>query len=391
MGATSLHRIYCGREPNWWQTLCAATQELIDGERSIALLPAAPTAATQSAHAQLLELTASPIDEPCLLLLTSGSTGHAKVVVLTRANLLAANRLANERLAQPGLGWVCALPPDHIGGFLPLFRSLANGNDPISSLNEEAKFDPIKFHDTIKSLDESMAVSLVWRQVKLFEQQNELARLCRFAAVLVGGGPADDSLVQVAADQGLNLIATYGMTETSGGVVWNGQALGDTDIEVDSPVGEVGVITVTGPTVGWGYLGSAGWNLPNRQHPAHRSFQTNDLGLIDSSGLLQVVGRVDDIVIINGHNVSLGAVETAIAQLPGVEEVGAFVCDQGSGERLFVATAPVGPAAPDLAQVRAHLSVTLGRGAHPAEVINLPSLPRGRSGKIDREELKAGL
>jgi O-succinylbenzoic acid--CoA ligase len=236
-----------------------------------------------------------------------------------------------------------------------------------------------------------MAVSLVWRQVQRIEQQKKLAELSCFEAVLVGGGPADSSLVQLAADLGLNLIATYGMTETCGGVVWNGQPLSDTNIAVDSAVGQVGVITVTGPTVGWGYLGSASWALSNRQHSGNRSFQTNDLGVIDSSGRLQIVGRTDDIAIINGHNVSLSAVEAAIAQLPGVEEVGAFVCDQGSGQRLFVAIAPAGPAAPDLAQVRAHLSVTLGRGAHPAEVINLPSLPRGQSGKIDREELKAGL
>lgn len=346
----------------------------------MALLPSRATKATYEAMSRLTQVEISPIEQPCLLLLTSGSTGKAKVTILSRENLLAASQLANDYLATPSLGWVCALPPDHIGGFLPVFRSLASGRQPVSCLDQGGSFDPKRFAAVTQEVVQPAAVSLVWRQIQKIADGGKLFELSRFTAVLVGGGPPDPLTQNLAGECGVNLIATYGMTESSGGIVWQGHPLDPTRIEIDAAVGQIGVISIIGPTVGWGYLDGAKFE--------NGRFVTNDLGFIDLSGRLQVVGRNDDVVIVNGYNVSIGAIETAIREMQGVEDVAAVALDRGTGTQLFVATSPAGDSAPDTAQVRAFLSVALGRGAHPAEVINMNELPRTSSGKVDRETLK---
>lgn len=381
MGAPSLRRISCGGDFDWWPALCRATDELINDEASLILLPGLTNRANKDACDKLDSLESSPIETPCLLTLTSGSTGTAKIVVLTRENLLAANHLANQRLASTDLTWICALPPDHIGGFLPVFRSLANGQEPISALTPKATFASEKLHQALDEIDAPTALSLVGRQLHQITQDGLTGKLMPLSAVLIGGGPVDAKVNERSQTSGVNLITTYGMTETCGGVVWAGMPLDQTRIKIDAELGQVGVITISGPTVGWGYLDS--------KHFKDQSFCTNDLGFQDEAGRLHLVGRNDDVVIINGYNVSLGAVERAILQMPGVSEAVALIKNEGSGNRLIVATAPAGPTAPDLSQVRAFLSVALGRAAHPSEVINLGQIPRTGLGKIDHAELLA--
>jgi O-succinylbenzoic acid--CoA ligase len=391
MSDIAFHKISCGGQPNWWPELLRSTQELIAGSASLLLTSPEVSDVTNKVVEPLIGLSNSPTAEASLFILTSGSTGSPKVVVLDRESLLTANQIANQRLGFAPR-WICALSPDHIGGFLPVFRSLANGHDPLLALTNEARFDV----DSLLSLARNenqlvpVALSLVWRQVNRLGRSRELQELANLAAVLVGGGPANEADAAAAETANLRLITTYGMTETCGGVVWNGRPLSGVNVEIElraaEPItqsGEIGVICISGPTVATGYLVDS-----KLQRFSNAKFVTSDLGSLDSNGELRVHGRKDDMAIINGYNVSLPAVSSALKDLPGVNDAIALARPEPDGDQLvaYIATESENP--PDLQVVRAFLARALGRGALPARVEIVRELPRTRNHKIDLGSLK---
>jgi fatty-acyl-CoA synthase len=115
---------------------------------------------------------------------------------------------------------------------------------------------------------------------------------------------------------------------------------------------------------------------------------TGDLGVLDRSGCLRVVGREDDMVVSGGENVYPGAVEDLLANHPDIAEVAVIgVPDDEFGQRLkaFVVTAP--GAALEADQVREYVRTTLSRYEVPKAVEFLDELPRTATGKILRREL----
>src|SRR5207247_1677436 len=113
------------------------------------------------------------------------------------------------------------------------------------------------------------------------------ADLSRFRAILVGGATVPPKLAERARAEGAKVIETYGLTESCGGVVYDGRALPGTEVRIDGDGG----IQLRGPTVMRGYFGDAqataeaftdgGWLRPG------------DAGWIDGEGRLRVAGRLD--------------------------------------------------------------------------------------------------
>jgi len=151
---------------------------------------------------------------------------------------------------------------------------------------------------------------------------------------------------------------------------------------VPLPAGTVGRIFVGNEMLFEGY---AGGSAPESRDGL---LATGDLGVMDDSGLLTVVGREDDMVISGGENVFPSAVEDLLAELPGVREVAVVgVPDASFGQRLaaFVVCHPSAALSAD--DVRDHVRRLGARFAVPRDVHFVADLPRTATGKVIKREL----
>ena len=116
-------------------------------------------------------------------------------------------------------------------------------------------------------------------------------------AVLVGGAHLELELKKKAQDLGITVITTYGMSETSGGVVYDGKALDGVSIQIIDKR-----IALKGPQIAYGYL-EGGFPIQDGW------FITSDLGFIQDGDLV-VEARADDQIISGGEKISLSAIES---------------------------------------------------------------------------------
>ena len=307
-------------------------------------------------------------DEVCLIVPTSGSTGVPKGVMLTAACLTASASAALERLGGPG-SWLLALPVTHIGGLQVLLRSLLTSGEPAVGEVDDVALPPGRRY-----------VSLVPTQLRRLLAASSPA-LPTFDAVLLGGAAAPPALLRQARDAGVRVVTTYGMSETSGGCVYDGTPLPG----VTASVGVDGRICLTGDLVGRGYRLRPDLTA---QAFAGRTFITGDVGRLDGDRLV-VEGRADDLVVTGGEKVAPLAVEAALADHPGVAEVAVVgVPDEDWGQRVVAFVVP-GGAGISLEQARAHVAARVSRVAAPRELRLVEALPLVPSGKIDRAALVA--
>ncbi|MBC7267834.1 MAG: long-chain fatty acid--CoA ligase, partial [Streptomyces sp.] len=130
-------------------------------------------------------------------------------------------------------------------------------------------------------------------------------------------------------------------------------------------------------------------DLDARYRTADGWVRTGDLGLIGDDGTLRIVGRLKDVVIRGGANISPAEVETELATHPLVRDV---VCvgvpDPVMGERLAACVVARG-AAPTLADLSSHLTARgLERRKHPERLLVVDELPLTPAGKPDRAGLR---
>lgn len=323
-------------------------------------------------------------DDTALVAATSGSTGAPRGVLVTRANLRSAVEAAWEHL--PGLReccWVLALPVTSIGGFGAIVRATLAGTalHPLPSVGGAAPFRV----DDLLSLDvtEPFAISIVPTQLAvILESPAGTEWLSRATTVLVGAAATPEALAARARERGICLVTTYGMTETTGGCVYDGVPLPGVRIELVDD----GRIDVIGRQVAAGYRG-----LPEETAesfagiaPARR-FRTADHGEWHD-GHLHITGRIDDVVTVHGVNVALGAVESVVRSELGVRDAAVVaVPDDRQGHRLIAFVVMSDPAG--LAAIAPLVVERLGGAARP-EVITVDALPMLPSGKIDRLALR---
>lgn len=262
-----------------------------------------------------------PVDPGLLIASTSGSTGTPKGAMLTRDNLLASIE-ATEAFAQqnfqakPG-PWLLALPAHHIAGLQVLLRSLHAGFTPLASKNllNGSSFSASGFmHDAQTLRDtypkEDLYVSLVPTQLeRILADERGSSALGIFSMVLVGGAAARDSAVEQARAAGVNIVTTYGSSETSGGAVYNNRALPGVHLSIDSPDAKgIGNVVISGPMVSPGYRNIAS----GRTFPTPGTFITSDLGSLDEEGNLSLLGRADGAINTGGYKVLPEEVEQVL-------------------------------------------------------------------------------
>jgi o-succinylbenzoate---CoA ligase len=203
-------------------------------------------------------------------------------------------------------------------------------------------------------------------------------------AVLVGGSALDPLLRSRAEQAGITVVASYGMTETCGGCVYDGLPLDGVSVSVEPATQRIRIASVTNFS---SYrlrpdLTSATLN--------EGTLITQDRGRWSSDGRLQILGRVDDHVITGGVNVDLAELERACTSWPGLagaELVVIAVPDVRWGHKIVAVTNGSG----STAELRSYLEGRLPRHAAPRELVHVGALPRTAAGKIDRLRLSADL
>lgn len=295
-------------------------------------------------------------DGDALVMVTSGTSGSPKAVVLTRDAVDAAGRLTAAGCgADEHSVWLACLPLHHIGGFGVVARALVTGARPI--LQAGIDVDGVRAALAAGATHTSLVPAALDRvPVEAFER------------VLLGGS-------QIPPDRPANCIASYGMTESGGGVVYDGRPLPGVEVRVD----EDGELLLRSPTLLRCYrdgrvpLDAEGW------------YPTGDLGRIDD-GVLTVHGRADDVIVTGGEKVWPGPVEELLRTHPQVADVAVVARpDDRWGQRV---TAVVVPATagevPSLGALRELVKAALPAYAAPHSIEVVDALPRTSLGKVRR-------
>lgn len=351
------------------------------GGRGPALLPL-PTGGTRGAVLAAMD-PAQPLerDDVALVVPTSGSTGEPKGVLLTADALHASARATHDRLGGPGQ-WVLALPASSIAGLTVIVRSLLARTKP-EVVDLYGGFSAAAFAAATTRLARGVRHYTALVPTQLRRLLDAGVDLSTYDAILVGGAALSPALHARAAAAGVRIVTTYGMSETCGGCVYDGQPLAGVTVDL-RPDGRV---VLGGPTVFAGYRLRPDLTAEALVDGRH---VTQDLGRWDDDGRLEVLGRADDVVISGGVNVPAAMVERVLAGHPGVA-----VCavvgrpDLEWGERVVAVVQPTDwSAVPSLDDLRAYAGDLLAPAALPRQVVVLGQLPTLPSGKPDKAAVR---
>ena len=339
-----------------------------------------------------------------LLLFTSGTTGRPKVVRLTLSNLCASAVASAFRLGvTPTDRWLGCLPLHHMGGLAPVFRSAWYG----TTLVLQGSFETERTEALIESQGIT-GVSLVPTQLKRLLDAG-WSPPDRLRTVLLGGAPADASLLSRALDADVPVCPTYGLTETASQVatalpstvrehpnsvgqplLWTDVTILDDDTQVDS--GERGEVIVDGPTVAPGYLDDQATEAAFGEHGLH----TGDLGVRDADGRLRILGRIDDVINTGGELVVPAEVVSVLESHPGILEAAVVGLDDPEwGERVAALIVPTVTGSRsdttglDVDTLLDHCREQLAAYKLPKTVVTADRIPRTDSGTVDRDAVAA--
>lgn len=355
--------------------------------------PVVPYAASSTAPALPPHDVTDLPDGLAVVVGTSGSTGSPKLAMLTADALRAAAGATHERLGGAGQ-WLLALPAHHVAGLQVLLRSLDAGTMPVVMDLTEG-FTPAAFCDTVARLEAGVRryTSLVPTQLlRVLDHPGGEDALRALDAVLVGGAALPPLLRVRAVAADVPVVATYGLSETAGGCVYDGLPLGCTRVGLDTD----GRISLGGATLARGYLGDPARTAAAFATDADgiRWFRTDDVGHVGDDGRLHVDGRLDDLVNSGGLKVAPRLVEEAIAEhLPEVADVVVVGTPhpewgQAVSALLVLRSDAVGPA-PTVGVLRARLRGILPAHALPVRVLVADAVPLAGPGKPDRRAVAA--
>ena len=288
---------------------------------------------------------------------TSGTTGAPKEIFLSSHALISSARASNAFVgAKPGDTWSLLLPLTHVAAVNVFVRAFELGTIPVDLRNHSGKYPRVNFTAIVPT--------------QLFRALNGddhlLKHLQGAQKVLVGGAALSSAIRNQATAAGINVVTTYGMSETSGGCVYNGEILEGTEVEVRG-----GSIFIRGNILALNLDLSDGW------------FETKDLGeFVDEK--LVVIGRSDDVIISGGENLSLNSVESILNEsFPGTQCAAFSVDDPQWGQTLHIAF--VGQAEKEA--IATVLENRIGAFAKPKGIHFVNSLPLLGIGKVDRKRL----
>lgn len=304
-----------------------------------------------------------------VIVATSGTTGHPKGVVHTHASITASALATSKALdVDPASDrWLACLPLAHIGGLAVVLRSLVTGT-------------PVEVHDgfSAPAVAEALGrgVTLTSVVTKALKQIDTEA----FRMILVGGAAPPP-------DRPANVWATYGLTETGSGVVYEREPLDGLEIRID----DCDEIWLRGPMLLRAYRDSAGPNsiggaTDHETDPkdADGWFPTGDLGRFADDGSLSVDGRKGDVIATGGEKVWPERAERVLAAQPGVADVAVIGRPHDEWGQEVVAMIVASGDGPSLEQLRDAVRAELPVWYAPHRIELVSSLPRTALGKLQR-------
>lgn len=346
------------------------------------------------------------LEDPCLLLYTSGTTGRPKAAVLTHGNLTwnTVNQLAH----------LDVLGTDKALCIAPLFHCVGLGQITLPTLFKGGSVEPVAKVDPgtiLARIGEAgiTSFSAVPTMLEMLCRHEDWDRtdLSSLTCVLYGGSPVAERVARAWLDRGVKLLQGYGMTEAAPGV-----SMATHEGTLDHPVA-AGVphfftdvaalgpdltpeplsstpaeLLVRGPHVFGGY-----WNRPEESKASFVDddwFRTGDVVKVDDDGWAHVVDRVKDMIISGGENVYPAEIEAVAVRLDAVDDCAVVgVADERWGEVGAAFVVRRAGAELDEAGFRAHLEQHLARYKIPKHIRFTDALPRNATGKIRRVELRA--
>jgi acyl-CoA synthetase (AMP-forming)/AMP-acid ligase II len=339
-------------------------------------------------------------DDRALLLFTSGSTGRPKGVVLTHGNLLANARgvLAHTQVTVD----------DRLLHIMPLHHTNGINNQLVVPLLAGAeialveRFRADDIVDCLRSVEPTYVTGVPTMYSRMLTQLKPGERFPSLRFLRCGSAPITPALHEAIEDAfGVPLVVSYGLSEAtctttmnppgarklgSIGTVLDGQELLLFQPGGNEPVaaGQEGEIRIRGPVLMHGYVGTEvespivdGW------------LRTGDLGRFDAEGYVSITGRIKDVIIRGGENLSPGLIESHLEKHPAVKEccvVGIEDTDLGEVPVAFVVAQ--GGYTIEVDALQQYVRNALSRVYVPARIHVIPILPTGSLGKVDREALK---
>jgi fatty-acyl-CoA synthase len=347
------------------------------------------------------------LDDPAVLLYTSGTTGHPKAAVLTHGNLTwnTINQLAHFDLSSS----------DRALCISPLFHAVGLGIVTLPTLFKGGSVEVIPRFDAGTVLaaiqdHQITSFSAVPTMLQLMTEHPAWAGtdLSSLRNVNYGGSAATERVIRAWLDRGVRLLQGYGMTEASPGIYMalhegtteHPDSVGVphffTDVALLGDGGAVGPVepggpprelVVRGPNVFAGY-----WGKPEASAESlvdGQWFRTGDVIRAGDDGWVYVVDRVKDMIISGGENIYPAEVEAVITAIDGVRSTAVVALpDEQWGEVgvAFIELAPGAALSED--DVRAQLTGRLARYKIPKYMYFNEQLPRNATGKIKRVELR---
>ncbi len=358
---------------------------------------------------RLASAAPTPLDEPvrledtCMIMYTSGTTGSPKGAMLTHGNITwnCVNVLVDVDLTVDEVTLVSA-PMFHTAALnMTCLPTLLKGGRLVIAprFEPEAVLDAIERERVtwmfgVPTMFDALAASPRW----------ERADLSSLRVLEAGGAPVPESTIARYQDRGLTFLQGYGMTETSPGVLFLGAHDAErkagtagrpsffTDARVirpdltTAPAGEPGEIVVRGPNVMRGYWGRS--QATAATSTSDGWFRTGDVAVTDAEGFYRVVDRIKDMYISGGENVYPAEVENVLHAHPGVADCAVVgVPDPTWGEVGHAVVVGSNGRAPHDAELIAHCRDRLAAYKCPKHFTFVDQLPRNASGKLLKHRL----
>ncbi len=376
-------------------------------------------------RAELLALSADESIEPdievdpdpdavAVLLYTSGTTGEPKAAMLRHLHL-GSYIMTTVELggAEPDEAALVSVPPYHIAGISAALSSVYGGRRVVYL----ESFDPEEWVRTARAeqVTHAMVVPTMLNRI-LDVIEADGGGLPSMRTLSYGGGPMPLPVIERAMrllpDTGF--VNAYGLTETSSTIALLGPedhrtAMASSDPAVRARLGSVGQplptleVTVRDelgrevPTGTVGELWVRGGQVSGEYRGAEGSdddgwFCTRDSVHLDADGYLFVHGRLDDVIVRGGENLSPGEIEAALLEHESVEQAAVVgIPDTEWGERVVAAVVP----APDRkvveSELQDHVRARLRSTKTPERIAVLDELPFNETGKLLRRTLREEL
>ena len=383
----------------------AVRRVVVEQARPVAGVPAVsvyqdPTQVPRRAPDPLVGL-----DDLCMIMYTSGTTGLPKGAMLTHGNMQwnAINCCTAGSVGHSGMTVTLAIAPMfHIGSLgISVLPVLYAGGTVVTV----RAFDPRRALELVQEhgVTTQFMVPAMWAALSRVPDFDRFD-VSSVRYVLCGGAPCPLPVIDFYQRRGWQFLEGFGMTEASPNtllldaesVVSHAGSVGrpfmHVDVRIvdlddhDVPVGEVGEVVLRGPNIFAGY-----WGKPLETDEALRGgwFHTGDLGRADADGYVTLVDRKKDMVISGGENVYPIEVEQVLYQHPAVGDAAVIgVPDERWGETVVAIVVPVEGTHPEAAELIDWTRERLAHFKSPRHIVFVDELPRTATGKVLKRSLR---